>query len=213
MRYDETELQVRKANVKLCLYIVIPFILLSIPTSAAILIEDGKPKEVKTSRVANDGIEMRALRRVGIGLTGAGPLGVAGANLELNFTPRWGVGAGFGGGGLYQAYTFQVKKVLAGEWLLPYMSFGYARWYTARHPEGPIVDTNPEFLADRFLSDRQKSEGEFAVNLIYPSFGLQYMQLSGDYAGLSVFAEIVVLLEVEDFQAVPTGTVGMFYYF
>jgi hypothetical protein len=182
---------------------------------AAILIEDGKPKRtsIESSRIAPDGLSMRKIRRAGIGASAAGPLGALGVNLELNFTDRWGMGAGFGGSTNYQAYTFQVKHVLAGEWLLPYLSFGYSRWYTTGKSRGSIRETSPIFLGERFLSDREKMLGEFSTHLIYPSFGLQYVQLSGSWAGFSIFTELVMLIEVEDLEAVPTGTLGMLYYF
>jgi hypothetical protein len=183
--------------------------------SAAILIEDGKARRTSTTtREADDGLALRSIRRVGIGATAAGPLGFLGVNMELNFTPRWGFGAGFGGSfGEYQAYTFQVKHVLAGEWLLPYMSFGYAKWYTTGPAKGRIGALNPSFLSDRFLSEGQKAAGDFAVHLIYPSFGLQYVQLSGPWAGTSVYAEVVVLIDVDGLETVPTGTLGALYYF
>ncbi|HEX4923015.1 MAG TPA: hypothetical protein VFV50_02980 [Bdellovibrionales bacterium] len=187
---------------------------LSASSNAAILIEDGQAKRTTAkAKIANDGLAMRKVRRVAIGASAAGPLGFAGANLELNFTDRWGVGAGFGGSTNYQAYTFQIKHVLAGEWLLPYMSFGYSKWYTAGTPKGPIRETNPAFLTERFLSPEQKHLGDFSVHLLYPSFGLQYVQLGGAWAGFSVFTEILMLVDVEDFEAVPTGTLGMLYYF
>ncbi|MEQ1875006.1 MAG: hypothetical protein ABL958_00075 [Bdellovibrionia bacterium] len=188
----------------------------SIHGRAAILIEDGKATQTtkqKTYRTHSDGLSMRKVRRAGIGASANGPLGFMGANLELNFTDRWGFGGGFGGSSNYQAFTFQIKHVLAGEWLLPYLSLGYSKWYTAGSPKGPIRETTPAFLAQRFMSDREKDTGDFAVHFLYPSFGLQYVQLTGPWAGFSVFADMVLLVEIEDFESVATGTLGMMYYF
>lgn len=183
---------------------------------AKILIQDGKRKTVEegSSRASSsDGISLRKERRVAIGFTAAGPLGVLGGNLELNFSPHWAILGGYGTGLSYQSWTFQVKHVLAGEWLLPYLSGGISRWYTTTTDTKPVgKDSQPAYL-ERFLTDTEKQTGQFSQVFIHPAFGLQFMQLNGDYAGLSVFAEIVMLLGIDDLEAQPTATVGMLYYF
>src|ERR1017187_7050154 len=137
---------------------------------------------------AEDGLEMRKIRRVGVGLQAAGALGFGGALMEMNFTRRWSFALGIGGGNNFQATEFQAKYVLAGEWLLPYMSFGFSRWFSIKN-NGPIGKTAPSFLADRLLTDQEKASGEFGKNLVYPGLGLQIIQLKGDWAGASVYAE------------------------
>jgi len=180
--------------------------------AAKILIRDGQ-RTTMESPSSSDGISLRKERRVAVGFSAAGPLGVLGGNLELNFNPRWGVMAGYGTGFSYQTWTLQVKRVLAGEFLLPYLAGGLSRWYTTTPGKGPVSkDLQPGYL-ERFLSDTEKQSGEFTQLLVYPAFGLQYIQLNGDYAGLSVFAEVCMLLGLDDFEAAPTATVGMLYYF
>ncbi|MCM2282143.1 MAG: hypothetical protein NDI61_09890 [Bdellovibrionaceae bacterium] len=163
--------------------------------------------------MADNSRALRALRRVGIGLSGAGPLGAFGANVELNFTPDIGFLTGFGGGPGYQAYTFQLKRVFGEASLAPYLVGGYARWYSFGESGRPISDTTPGFLQTKFLSAKQKAEGRIDENLLYPGFGLQYLTLSGPYAGSSVFAELLLLTDIGDFVVAPTGTVGYMYYF
>lgn len=164
-------------------------------------------------KTAEDGQTMRSLRRVGIGLSGAGPLGGAGANIELNFTPSVGILTGFGGGPGYQSFTVQIKHILGGTSLMPYLGGGFARWYSFGVPGRPISDTTPGFLRTKFLSPRQLADGRIAENLLYPNLGLQYLTLAGPYAGSSVYAEILMLVDLDDFVAAPTGTVGYLYYF
>lgn len=178
-----------------------------------IQVNDDAVAEVSAPKTAANGNSLRKLRRVGMGLTGAGPLGLGGVHLELNFSSTSGVLAGFGGGPGFQAYTFQYKRVLAGEWLLPYMSAGFSRWMNFGKDNDPITDTTPDILGERFMSDGDKASGRINEFLIYPAFGLQYVQLTGDWAGFSVFTEIVFLIDVADFVAAPTGTVGMTYFF
>lgn len=191
--------------------VFVVFLFLSLTARAAILVEDGKRKETNTSMA--DGTELRKIRRVAVGVSTIGPLGVLGANLELNFTPQWAFMGGFGTGLSYQSFTLQVKRVLAGEYLMPYMAAGISRWYTVGEPKGPITKTQPAFLYDKFLNDTDKIEGQFSKVLLYPAFGLQYMQLSGDWSGMSLYAEVLLLLDIGSFEAAPTGTLGMLYYF
>lgn len=174
---------------------------------------DAVPNSPASIKTASDGLSMRSLRRVGLGVSGAGPLGVFGVNLEMNFTSDVGILTGFGGGSDYQAFTVQMKRVLGGTSLMPYVAGGYARWYNFGKAGRIDSETTPGFLQTKFLSEKQKAEGRFSENLIYPALGLQHMTLSGPYAGSSVFAEVLMLIDINDFVVAPTGTVGYMYYF
>ena len=70
-----------------------------------------------------------------------------------------------------------------------------------------------KILGTKFLNADEKDQGEFAVNLLYPAIGIQYMQLGGEYAGVGVHAKILMLMDVDDFVAAPTGEVGVSFYF
>jgi len=187
----------------------------SLASHAAILVRDGsRVGSSSRAQSSSDGLELRKKRRVAVGTSVAGPLGVVGLNLELNFNPRWSVMAGYGTGFEYQSYNFQFKRVLAGEYLLPYMSAGLARWYTAQPGNRPVnSELQPSFLYERFISQYEKDTGEFSEILIYPGFGLQYVQLTGDWAGVSIYGELLLLIDVEDLQTAPTATLGLLYYF
>lgn len=174
--------------------------------------DDERPRVRKPFKEADNGRDLRTKRRVAVGLQAAGALGFGGALIELNFNPSWGFTAGFGGGEGFQAFNLQAKYVLAGEWLMPYMSFGYARWGSVGK-SSRISKTSPAILGDKLLSDDEKNAGEYQKNLLYPGLGLQFLQLKGDWAGSSVFAELTVLLDVGNFVAAPTGTLGFLYYF
>lgn len=157
--------------------------------------------------------DLRSRRRVGLGATTAGATGLLGAFIELNLTPSNSAITAFGGGPGFSAFNFQWKHVFGGESFAPYAGVGYARWYSASGNEGNIHRTTPSVLGARFLTEEQKKSGEFTVDLINPSIGLQYNQLQGDYAGMGLFAEIDFLTKVPDFSPVPTGALGILYYF
>lgn len=164
-------------------------------------------------KTAPDALELRTLRRVGVGLSGAGPLGLGGINLELNFARDAGFVGGFGGGPGFQAFTLQYKRILSGESFLPYFAAGYSRWYSVGMPTPIAGGSAPFYLMDRFLSDSDKASGIYALNLVYPALGLQYLQSSGPWAGSSVFFEVLALVNLGNLAVAPTGTLGFLYYF
>ncbi len=162
---------------------------------------------------SSSGMEMRKTRRVGIGLVAAGAAGMAGTSLELNFSEKSGIVLGFGGGSpSYQTFGVQYKGVFVGEWLLPYYTFGYTHWENYGR-KGPITETNPNFLADKFLTMKEKQEGKINENLIFPGIGIQYVKLGGFMAGSSLYLELQILMDIGDFVAAATGTFGYLYYF
>jgi hypothetical protein len=140
-------------------------------------------------------------------------MGLGGLLLELNMSPKWSFDIGFGGGGGFQTVNFNAKYVLAGgDYFLPYLGLGYSHWRTIRSM-GAIEKTSPSILAEKLLSEGEKASGEFQKHILYPSIGLQFTQLKGKWAGSSIYAEVVVLMEATQFVAAPTGALGFLYYF
>jgi len=163
-------------------------------------------------KTAENGIELRKMRRMGVGAQAMGSLGVGGILLELALTQNWAFVGGFGGGEGFQAFELEAKYVLTGDWLMPYFALGYANWSSVGK-SGPIQKTKPAILAERLLNDDEKAEGQYRKHILFPAFGLQFMQLTGDYAGFSMFAELDMLLDVGNFVAAPTASLGLMYYF
>ena len=176
-------------------------------------VSDSRENRLSQSmKEAESGYELRKVRRLAIGIEGAGPLGLGGALLEINFNPDWSAIIGYGGAEGLQALNFAGKYILAGDSFLPYLSAGYARW-SSTDRASPINKTTPSFLGDKLLTEEQKNQGEFQENLFVPSLGLQYLQSSGDWAGFSIFTEISFLVDLTHFVAAPTGGIGCLYYF
>lgn len=176
--------------------------------------DDGSSvNQTRAGKQANDGFDFRKKRRFGVGISTAGALGLIGAGLEIVFTPESSFMGGFGLGDNYQTFALQFKHAIGGRWFVPYVGGGYARWYTAGDKQGEVKNSTPGFLADRFLSDEERQTGEFAENLIYPMAGVQYYQLRGGWAGTSLYAQIVMLFDIDDFISAPTGEFGLYYYF
>lgn len=188
----------------------------SVASAEAVLVEDNGrsvPAAGTTSyEINSSGHGFRQHKRVGFGFGLIGAYGLAGPQLELNFIPEVGITTGFGLGPGYQAFNLQVKRILAGDSLMPYIAGGVARWYSVG-PKKSRRSTQPGFLADRFLNGSEKRTGEFAEIIIYPSVGIQYMQLDGSWAGFSVYAEVLLMVDVDDLVTAGNGGLGVMYYF
>ncbi len=192
-------------------FLILSLLVFSSLANAKIRVDEENDNQ--SSFRAETGRELRKTRRVGVGFSAAGALGIGGIDLELNFTHDSGVVIGFGGAAPgIQIFEVEYKGVLAGESLLPYFTFGFAHWGNYG-PNNPITDTNPSYLSEKLLSASQRSNGQVQENLIYPGFGLQFVQLSGPLAGHSLYIEADLLLDVGEFVAVPTASVGYLYYF
>lgn len=181
---------------------------------AAILVsKDGRSANQSVVKTAGTAMDLREQRRVGVDFSYAGEHGVLGASLEINLQPKWSVLSGFGLGDRYQSYSIKVRHYFGGQRVVPFADFGYARWVTRQKTASTFSSTSPGFLGTKFLNADEKDQGEFAVNLLYPAIGIQYMQLGGEYAGVGVHAKILMLMDVDDFVAAPTGEVGVSFYF
>lgn len=155
-------------------------------------------------------LKMRESRKMGVGMSVGGQLGVAGINGEFNFEDENGVLAGFGMGPGYNSIQLAWKHAFEGDFIAPYFTAGYSRWYNSR---GHSDEWSNSGILDRVLTDSEKRDGRFGTNFVNGSFGLQYNQLSGDFAGVSCFAEVVAMYEVTRSQLIPSGTFGALYYF
>lgn len=167
----------------------------------------------QTSKLALDGTEFRQKRRVAIGSTLGGAAGIAGINLDLNLTDHTSLSLLYGAGNPFQSFGFAIKRYVSGESFLPYLSAGYVSWSHRRANSRAVDHTTPEILGSRFLNASEKSKGQFGENIIFPGLGLQYVQLSGPWAGFAMNLELQALIDVDDFQTAATGALGAAYYF
>ncbi len=179
---------------------------------AVLIEENGQPTKTKFTKEATNTLNFRSQRKVGVGLAAAGAQGLLGTLIELNFSSETSFMTNFGLGKDYRSFGFSLKRIVGGEWFAPYILGGFSRWYSVGD-HGSINTSTPSFLADNFLSAKQKRTGHFTETILYPGIGLQYHQLNGEYAGASLFAEVLFLVDIDDFATAPTGSLGFMYYF
>ena len=176
-------------------------------------IEEHYVESMREERLGNNfasTFSLREKRKVGAGMSIGGALGFVGFNMELNFEESQGVLAGFGTGPGFNSIQISWKQAFDGDFLAPYTTAGYSRWYNSH---GSSDDYRKSGVLDRVLTAEEKRTGQFGADFVHAALGLQYNQLTGEFSGISLFGEIMALLEVKRAVLLPTGTVGALYYF
>lgn len=171
-------------------------------------VEDLKSSTSTTSYSNN--LKLRENRKMGVGAGVGGALGLAGINFELNIEDADGALAGFGGGDGFNSFQLAWKHAFMGDYLAPYVTAGYSRWYNSSNGEN-FEGTSG--ILGRVLTNKEKVEGIFAKDFLNAAFGLQYNQLSGPLSGMSVYGELTAMYEVHQGMLLPNGSVGALYYF
>jgi hypothetical protein len=182
-------------------------------SSKAISIEQDYSQSMRAERLGmtySSTLNMREARKVGVGMSVGGQLGLVGIATEFNFEDENSVVAGFGTGPGYNSIQFAWKHAFDGDYIAPYYTAGYSRWYNSMGNSGSWKESG---ILDRVLTAEEKKSGRFGTDFLNASLGLQYNQLSGDFAGVSCFAEVVAMYEVKRSQLIPSGTFGALYYF
>lgn len=155
-------------------------------------------------------LKMREDRKVGAGMFLGGSSGAYGVNVEFNFEDADGVSTGFGTGPGYNTVQLAWKHSFEGDYLAPYTSVGYSRWYNS---SGDVSNLTKSDILNRVLTASEKTSGRFGADFFNGSMGIQYNQLTGDFAGLSFYGELTAMWEVKRSMFLPNGSVGALYYF
>lgn len=197
-----------------CLPFCLVLFLLSIQTQAADkkIDETWGSKSSASMRSFDSAGDLKKSKKMGLQTTLAGATGLLGLNLNLNFTKNFEFSLGVGVSRGFRSFNTHIKTPMGGKSFSPYFVGGYSRWSSSGSEDG-VQSTSPSVLAKKFLSGHERRTGEFAENIIYPGLGLQYVQLEGELQGMGLFAEILMLVDIEDFLTGPTAGVGAIYYF
>ena len=151
-------------------------------------------------------LDLHRKKKVGIGLAFGGVAGTVSPNIQMNFALDVGVQVGYGVGKGYQTFFTNVKQLLGTGSFAPYYGLGYAKWTgTGKDLSG---GSSPTALSEKFLTTTEKRTGEFSENFIYPSLGVQLYKMGGDWAGSSIYVELIYMMDIEDFVSAPTGSLG-----
>lgn len=154
-------------------------------------------------------LQLREERKVGIGTQIGGGLGVWGMNLEVNINSQYSALAGMGTGPGYGTFQMLGKYHWEGKYFTPYVSAGISRWYNS----GNTSDHEKSLILDRVLNKEEKDNARFGVDFLVASYGMQYLELGGQMAGTSFFAEFGFMSASRNLTPLLTGSLGAAYYF
>ena len=65
----------------------------------------------------------------------------------------------------------------------------------------------------RIFSEKNLKSGKFEADFLVSSVGAEYNQLEGELAGVNFYAELVLMTELKKATIIPTGAVGITYFY
>lgn len=171
----------------------------------------------KKQKFAEDGIEiydsnleMKSMKRFGIGLSVGGATGLLGLNFEINVEPNEAAVFGLGTGSGYNSFNLEWKHNFIGNYLSPYTKVGYAKWFNSAGGSNSAAESD---VLSRVLSDKEIKNNRFGADFLVGSVGLEYNQLEGELSGVNLYGELVMMAEVKKSVFIPSGAVGINYYY
>lgn len=159
----------------------------------------------------NDNFDMKSKKKVGAGLAAGGMAGLIGLNVEFNIMPEDTIFVGLGSGKGYNTINFGYKRNFEGYYMSPYTKVGLNRWSdTANAADGAAGNSD---VLSQVLSKDEIRDNRFYVNFLAGGAGLEYNQLEGNLSGMNLFGELLILADISDFKLVPTGSIGVTYFY
>lgn len=154
--------------------------------------------------------ELKGTKKLGTGLTLGGATGMLSLNGEVNLDPEEALFVGIGAGPSYGTFGLGWKHNFEGNYISPYTKAGYSKWFSSSNGSGSASDSD---VLKRIFSDEDLRANRFDADFITGAAGIEYNQLEGDLAGVNFFGEFTLMAEMRKFTVIPTGSVGITYYY
>jgi hypothetical protein len=155
-------------------------------------------------------LDLKKHKKVGFGVSLGGANGVLGFNSELNLDPANALVLGLGTGPSYGSFNILWKYNFEGYYLSPYTKLGYSKWFSTSSGGGTARDSD---VLRRIFSEKDLKANKFDADFLVSSFGIEYNQLEGELSGTNFYGEVVLLSEVKTSTVIPSGAVGMIYFY
>lgn len=156
-------------------------------------------------------LDMKSMKRLGAGFVAGGLTGLAGINIEYNLRPEDVAYFGLGTGTGFNSFNFGYKRNFEGYYMSPYTKVGFSRWSNSAN--GSSGSAKKSDILRQVLSDNDINENSYAVNFLTGSAGLEYNQLEGNLSGVNLFGELQAMYEFSSAKLIPTGAVGITYFY
>lgn len=171
----------------------------------------------KNQKFDNEGVELyssnldlKKHKKLGVGLTLGGSNGAMGINGELNLDPESALVIGLGTGPSYGSFNLLYKNNIESKYLSPYAKLGYSKWFKASNNS---TAANSSDVLRAIYSDKDLKAGNFDADFFVGAIGAEYNQLEGPLSGVNFYGEVVLLTELKSAKMVPTGAVGVTYFY
>ncbi len=171
----------------------------------------------RKQKIDNEGIELyesnldlKANKEFGLGLQLGGSTGVIAFNGEINLEPSEALVIGLGMGPSYGTFGLGWKHNFEGNYLSPYTKVGYSKWFNSASGAGSATDSD---VLKRLFSDDDLRANRFEADFAVGGGGFEYNQLEGDLAGVNFYGEVIMMAELRKLTLVPTGAIGVTYYY
>lgn len=187
--------------------------------SSAVAMEESESQSVFTrnQNFDEDGVELyetnwqlKSFKKFGFGLAMGGITGTLGLNVEANVQPSDALAIGIGGGAGYNAMSAAWKHNFESQYLSLYTKVGYSKWFNTQSTAAVAKQSD---VLNRVLSQSEISQNRFNVDFLVGGAGFEYNQLEGELSGVNLFAELMALTELDRLEVVPTGSVGITYFY
>lgn len=166
--------------------------------------------EADGTELYKSNLEMKDYKKFGFGVSMGGATGLVGLNFEANLDPTEALALGLGSGPSYNTFAVAWKHNFIGNYISPYTKVGYSKWFNSSGRSSSAADSD---ILKRVLSDEEIRNNRFSADFIVASAGLEYNQLEGDLSGVNLVGELVLMTEMEKLTIIPSGAVGIIYYY
>ena len=157
----------------------------------------------------NSNTEMRGHKKFGVGTSVGGAAGMIGLHAEINLEPENALVIGLGTGPSYGTFDVLWKNNLESQYLSPYTKIGYSKWFRAGGG-GTAADSS---VLRQIFSDSELRAGKFGADFLVGAIGAEYNQLEGELAGVNFYGELVMMGEMRTAKLVPSGAIGLTYFY
>lgn len=155
-------------------------------------------------------LDLKRHKKFGLGVSVGGSNGVIGINSELNLDPENALVVGLGAGPSYSSFNILYKRNLEARYLSPYGKLGYTKWLSS---SGNSLLAKDSDVLRRIFSEKDLKSGKFEADFLVSSAGVEYNQLEGELAGVNFYAEVVLMTELNRATLIPSGAVGITYFY
>jgi hypothetical protein len=169
----------------------------------------------KKQKITQEGLElyssnseMKTYKKFGLGVSLGTTTGLLGLNGEINLDRYEALALGLGAGPSYGTFSLGWKHNFEAQYLSPYSKVGYSKWFNSSGKNATDSD-----VLKRIFTDEELRSGKFNADFIFGGMGIEYNQLEGDLAGVNLFGEVIMLSEISKSTFIPTGGIGIIYYY